>query len=56
MEEALVGRLTALNLMAAIALATARLLASRLLWKQGVKHYSAASADTLLRRFGVSPF
>ena len=42
--EALVGRLTLENLVVAIALAATMLVASRLTWKQGVKHYSGASA------------
>lgn len=42
--EALLGRLTLENLVVAIALAATMLVASRLTWKQGVKHYSGASA------------
>ena len=42
--EALVGRLTLENLVVVIALAATMLVASRLTWRQGVKHYSGASA------------
>ncbi len=42
--EALVGRLTLENLVVATALAATMLIASRLTWRQGVKHYSGASA------------
>jgi ABC-2 type transport system permease protein len=42
--EALAGRLTWQTLLEAVALAAAMLVASRLFWRVGIRHYSGASA------------
>jgi ABC-2 type transport system permease protein len=42
--EALTGRLDTPTLLGALALAAALLVASRLFWRTGVRHYSGASA------------
>ncbi len=42
--EALTGRLTALNLLAALGLAVGLMLLARLIWRLGIKHYAGASA------------
>ena len=42
--EALTGRLDTPTLFGALALAAALLVASRLFWRTGVRHYSGASA------------
>jgi ABC-2 type transport system permease protein len=42
--EALSGRLTITTLLSALALALALLIASRLIWRTGLRHYSGASA------------
>lgn len=42
--EALTGRLDAQTLLGALALAAGLLVASRLFWRAGVRHYSGASA------------
>ncbi|MEO8608677.1 MAG: ABC-2 family transporter protein [Chloroflexota bacterium] len=43
-SEALVGRLTPVELLGAVGLALALLVASRLFWRIGIRHYSGASA------------